>query len=135
MAHWESLIADLELASGEPYESEISAGAVSFLKERFDVTVDPDRRTFTRSRPAVMFEPGLTDAEIERVEATFGFRFPPDLRAFLQTALPRGEEFPDWRSGDETSLRAWLDAPAEGICFDVEHNDFWLPEWGSRPDE
>lgn len=36
----------------------------------------------------VHFEPGLTDQEVEQTETTFGFRFPPDLRAFLQTALP-----------------------------------------------
>jgi hypothetical protein len=40
------------------------------------------------------FDPGLTDAEVIAVERRFGFKFPPDLREFLQTALPRGPEFP-----------------------------------------
>src|SRR5207249_2559582 len=56
-----------------------------------------------------------------------------DLKAFLQTALPVGENFPDWRSGDESALRAWLDLPRRGILFDIEHNGFWLEEWGPRP--
>ncbi len=81
----------------------------------------------------VEFDRGLTDAEITKVEARFAFRFPPDLRAFLQTALPRGAGFPDWRSGDETTLRDWLNHPGEAILFDVEHNGFWLDEWGARP--
>jgi hypothetical protein len=81
----------------------------------------------------VEFDPGLTDAEVAAVEGRFGFRFPPDLREFLQTALPRGPRFPDWRSGDETALRDWLDLPRQGILFDVEHNGFWLEEWGPRP--
>jgi hypothetical protein len=82
----------------------------------------------------VEFEAGLSDQEVVRAEGTFGFRFPPDLRAVLQTALPRGPDFPNWRSGEETQLREWLDQPREGILFDIEYNNFWLPEWGERPE-
>lgn len=81
----------------------------------------------------IAFGPGLSDAEVAAVEARFGFRFPPDLRAFLQTALPRGSGFPDWRAGDEVELRDWLDEPRQGVRFDVEHNGFWPGEWGPRP--
>lgn len=81
----------------------------------------------------VEFSPGLTDAEAARAESRYGFRFPPDLRAFLLTALPRGEKFPDWRSGDEAKLRDWLDLPRRGVFFDIAHNGFWLEEWGPRP--
>ncbi len=28
-----------------------------------------------------------------------------------------------------------LDGPADGICFDIEYNDFWMQEWGLRPPE
>ncbi len=82
----------------------------------------------------IAFEPGLTDAEVADVERRFGFRFPPDLRAFLQTALPHGPKFPDWRGGDEATLRDWLDEPCQGVLFDIEHNGFWLEEWGPRPE-
>jgi hypothetical protein len=81
----------------------------------------------------VTFVAGLSDAEILAIEARFGFRFPPDLRAFLQTELPQGERFPDWRSGNEADLREWLDLPRQGVLFDIEHNGFWLEEWGTRP--
>lgn len=81
----------------------------------------------------IKFDAGLTDAEVAETETLFGFRFPPDLRDFLQTALPRGAQFPDWRSGDEEELRDWLDQPRQGILFDIEHNGFWLEEWGPRP--
>jgi hypothetical protein len=30
-------------------------------------------------------------------------------------------------------LRDWLDQPRQGVLFDVEHNAFWLDEWGPRP--
>lgn len=81
----------------------------------------------------IEFDDGLTDAEAVATETRFSFRFPPDLRAFLQTALPRGPQFPDWRSGDESLLRDWLNRPRDGILFDVEHSGFWLEEWGPRP--
>jgi hypothetical protein len=80
----------------------------------------------------IAFDAGLTDAEVEAAEARFGIRFPPDLRAFLQTALARGKLFPDWRAGDEADLREWLDLPRRGILFDVG-NGFWMEDWGARP--
>ena len=86
----------------------------------------------TGRRP-VTFGPGLTDLEVFAVEKKFGFQFPPDLRSFLQTALPLGPRFPNWRSGDELELKDWLDLPRQGLRFDVEHNRFWLEEWGARP--
>ncbi|MBF0411035.1 MAG: SMI1/KNR4 family protein [Candidatus Riflebacteria bacterium] len=81
----------------------------------------------------VGFDVGLTDSEVQATEAKFNIRFPPDLRAFLQTALPQGPRFPNWRTGNELLLRDWLDAPRKGIIFDVEYNDFWLDNWGKRP--
>ncbi|WP_417377529.1 SMI1/KNR4 family protein [Gimesia sp.] len=89
----------------------------------------------------VHFEPGLTDQEVEQTETTFGFRFPPDLRAFLQTALPAStktagnrQPFPDWRAGNQSDLQKRFDWPWEGMVFDIEHNAFWLDEWGKKPD-
>jgi len=81
----------------------------------------------------VVFHSGLTDAEVLTVESRFEFRFPPDLRAFLQAGLPVGCDFPDWRDDDESALREWLDLPRRGILFDIEHNGFWLNDWGTRP--
>ena len=105
----------------------------------------------------IIFEDGLSDSEVMAVESRFAFRFPPDLRAFLQSALPYGRRFsdwrsgdesalqagtmqtltthrfPDWRSGDESALQDWFDVPRQGVIFDIEHNGFWLEEWGPRP--
>ncbi len=89
-------------------------------------------RTLVNQLP-LEFDPGLTDAEVESVQQRFEFRFPPDLRAFLQTALPRGLQCPDWRAGHEARLRDWLDQPRQGILFDVEYSDYWHPDWGIRP--
>jgi hypothetical protein len=96
------------------------------------VDIWPDLVAQMKER-GIEFDVGLTDAELVATEARFAFRFPPDLRAFLQTALPQGKRFPNWRVGKESLIREWLDLPLQGILFDIEHNGFWLQEWGSRP--
>jgi hypothetical protein len=93
--------------------------------------------------------PGLTDAELARVERDYGFEFADDHRAFLAAGLPlnappeqsqarhqgqaRRGPWPDWRDGDPDGLRRQLDWPIEGALFDVENNGLWLPAWGQRP--
>lgn len=78
--------------------------------------------------------PGLTEREIATAEAAHGFRFPPDLRALLEHALPLGKQFPDWRTPMSELVLDRLMWPADGMCFDIEHNVFWLPAWGPKPD-
>jgi hypothetical protein len=83
----------------------------------------------------VELAPGLSDAELVVAEERVGCHFPPDLRSFLQTALPRGTAWADWRDSDPSFIDARLAWPAEGIAFDIEHNAFWWPAWGPRPDD
>jgi hypothetical protein len=101
---------------------------------------EPVRKTIELLKSAhVVFEEGLSDNEIARREQQFGLRFPPDLKALLQTALPVGVEsastfsFPNWRSGDDQTLQTRLDWPFEGMAFDIEHNVFWLDDWEPKP--
>ncbi len=82
----------------------------------------------------VEFAPGLTAHQVRTAEAEYGFRFPPDLCAFLEHALPLGERFPDWRSPGSEFIRDRLAWPADSMCFDIEHNTFWLPAWGPKPE-
>jgi hypothetical protein len=78
------------------------------------------------------FDPGLTDLEVEATEKKFNFRFPPDLRAFLQTVMPAHIGFHDWRDGNEAWLRLQLEGPRQQYLAGIDH--FWLPEWGGRPE-
>ncbi|WP_171468935.1 SMI1/KNR4 family protein [Frigoriglobus tundricola] len=82
----------------------------------------------------VPFNNGLTDEEVRSIEDRFAFRFPPDLRAFLQYAIPIGKGFPDWR-GSDRHLWEMLRWPEEGIIFDIRNNVFWWPDWGDKPSE
>jgi len=71
-------------------------------------------------------DPGLTGAELR----SLGIAFNPDHRTLLTCGVPVGTGWPDWRS---PSVRSLLDAPVEGVLFDVDENAFWLPSWGIRP--
>ncbi len=81
----------------------------------------------------VEIAPGLTDAELARVEADFGFEFADDHRAFLAAGLPVGAQWPNWRSDGRRSLAKRLQLPVEGVLFAVEWSDFWHGGWGKRP--
>ena len=82
----------------------------------------------------VQFEGGLSDQEIINAEDTFGFVFPQDLRMFLQHALPTSKGWPNWRNGSREDIQQQIDWPFEGMCFDIEHNVFWMHQWGDRPE-
>jgi hypothetical protein len=81
----------------------------------------------------VIFEPGLTDSELQRAEEAYSLTFPPDLAAFLQFGLPVSERWPNWRELNNEGIERMLNWPYEGLCFDIENAGFWLTEWGSRP--
>lgn len=86
----------------------------------------------------VHFESGLTDDEVLQVETKFDINFPPDLKLFLQTALPTSDRFVNWRLGlkskDETDkIIDRLGWPLEGMLFDLQSNDFWINSWGDKP--
>jgi len=97
-----------------------------------------------RKKGIVEFEPGLTDGEIRLAELIYHFRFPPDLRAFLQIALPiaeisssgeRVDKFPNWRDISRQSRRniqKCLNWPREDIAIDIE-NRIWGTNWGENP--
>lgn len=80
-------------------------------------------------------DPGLSDEEVSRVQDKFDFVFGPEHREFIQSAVPVGKSWPDWRRGSDEDLRGRLDWPVEGVLFDVHNNSFWPTSWGDRPDE
>ena len=81
----------------------------------------------------VIFDNGLTEREILAIEETFGFQFPPDLKALLMFELPTGKSWPNWRDVEDPELQRMLNWPYEGICFDIQENDFWPDSWEARP--
>jgi hypothetical protein len=87
----------------------------------------------------VHFDYGLTEDEILQVETKFDLKFPPDLKLFLQTSLPISGQFVNWRLGlkskEETNkIIERLNWPLEGMLFDLKNNEFWIDNWGNRPE-
>lgn len=92
-------------------------------------------------------EPGLTAAEIERAEQVFSIEMPPLWRQVLEVVHPmslpkpprdpdgvlRWTQYPDWRLRDEAATAELSGRPVHGVLFDVEHNNFWWPDWGETP--
>jgi hypothetical protein len=87
----------------------------------------------------IKFDLGLTNEELKAAENKYHFRFPPDLREFLSTALPidsnlkSKRSFPNWRNLDDPYIKKMLSWPVDGLKFDVENNDFWLKSLGNKP--
>ena len=81
----------------------------------------------------VLLAPGLSGPEIRRAEEAYEVRFPPDLAELLGFRLPTGRGWPDWRNVSDDEIENALRWPLDGILFDIENNNFWLPEWGVRP--
>jgi hypothetical protein len=87
------------------------------------------------TKSGVTLESGLSDQELVHIEHVAGFRLPPDLRKFLEFALPTGGwlgHFPEWRVDPMQVLERTRGYLADGIAFDVE-NGIWASTWGPRP--
>jgi hypothetical protein len=94
---------------------------------------------------------GLSEGEIDEIEAEWSIHFPPDYRLFLHrlhtvdrpmkgarfslTGLVPTKEpsFYNWQR-DREALRRRFAWPLEGLLFDLEHNDLWLEGWGPKPE-
>jgi hypothetical protein len=66
----------------------------------------------------VVFEPGLSQVEIQQVEEKYRFRFPPDLREFLMFAQPASNGFINWREANEDTIVKSLLWPSDNGAFD-----------------
>ncbi|MCD1125082.1 SMI1/KNR4 family protein [Jinshanibacter sp. LJY008] len=87
----------------------------------------------------VTFAEGLSDDELIAIQFEFQVTFPPDLKQFLQAALPVSDRFVNWRAGlhsfkEKQQIEQRINWPLEGMLFDVENNEFWMQEWGDRPE-
>lgn len=76
-------------------------------------------------RAGISFEAGLRDEEFTRIESTFGFRFPSEIRAFLACGLPVGDHFYNWRDLSAVNVQKFRDfslSIEKAFYFDLENN-------------
>ena len=83
----------------------------------------------------IQFDKGLSELKLNQIESKYAFHFPPDLREFLHSALPIGKRWVNWRNDPEIEINSRLNWAFDGICFDIEHNNFWMAEWGEKPND
>lgn len=121
-------------------KSLVMTGFSSFTKEntmKHVQTIEIIRKLKVKK---VKFEHGLSDKEVQQIENKFNLRFPPDLQYFLQKELPISNGFVNWRLGLQSKIEAMdirkrIDWPFSGIVFDIEHNAFWMEEWGEKSND
>ncbi|HTM79796.1 SMI1/KNR4 family protein [Asticcacaulis sp.] len=71
-----------------------------------------------------------TPKELDLAQDMYDIVFSPDLITFLSERHPLLDY--NWRTDNE-AIRTMLRWPYEGLLFDVENANLWLPDWGSRP--
>jgi hypothetical protein len=89
-------------------------------------------------RRGVTLRCGLDERQLLQAERRYGVRFPPDFADLLTRFVPVSNKFYDLSDPSKKNqaiIRAALEWPSEGIMFDVEHNCFWLQDWGERPSQ
>lgn len=82
------------------------------------------------------FSAGISDETMDEAEYLFSIEFPESLRSFYSQALPVGPKYPKWNDlskSNAAKIISMLEAPLEGIYFDVMNNGFWLDDWGPKP--
>lgn len=52
----------------------------------------------------ISVEPGMSDAEVDRAETVFQFRFPREIREFLSVGVPTGSRFFNYRDLSQGNL-------------------------------
>eukprot|EP00929_Paragymnodinium_shiwhaense_P054960 TRINITY_DN27555_c0_g1_i1.p1 TRINITY_DN27555_c0_g1~~TRINITY_DN27555_c0_g1_i1.p1 ORF type:complete len:274 (+),score=49.51 TRINITY_DN27555_c0_g1_i1:85-906(+) len=147
-----------EVAAAGVFEGDISLGARLGLSEAskqdislhavvvqmFDLQViaDIQRELVVDASPAMHLLPGIITEEFEAVEAKYGFRFPPDLKAFLRVGMPKGwhnwhalasDEIPLGFHGDTVSfVLDWHATPEEEEHREAARNHPLIPIVGHR---
>jgi len=135
-------LAGLKRLSARATASTTNPAAAGTTRRRrvnsFSFAEDAKRVIEHLQRAQVPVAEGLSDRELDRIEATFAFTFPADLKAILQQGLPVGAGFPDWRRTtgknlEQQQLRTRIELPCAGLLEEVALGRFWWKTWGQRP--
>lgn len=73
----------------------------------------------------ISFEPGMSEAELDRAERAFQFRFPKEIREFLSLGVPVDPSFFHYRDVSEINIKGFEDFQAfieNHFRFDLENN-------------
>jgi hypothetical protein len=89
----------------------------------------------------IQFSEGLTESEILKIEDIYEIKFPKSLREFYGDGVPFSDieyAFPRWTDYSEANITGiksyWIQGPIDRLLPHVTMNDYWIPEWGKRPE-
>lgn len=89
------------------------------------------------SKKGIKFDKGLSEKEIESIEAEYGISFPKELRKFYSIALPVSEGFYNWRDKcvENVSFIKGVIAKPSIDLIDAVDEIYWCDDWGEEPVE
>jgi hypothetical protein len=76
---------------------------------------------------------GYGQQELDDIQQRWKVRFPADLIDIYRKRRSVIDNGFDWVKTPGAEIQRMMDAPLEGILFDVRENAFWLSEWGEKP--
>lgn len=92
---------------------------------------------FKLKNKGIIFDKGLSLAEIAEIEKRFCITFPAELVQLYSIELPVSDGFYNWRNINEDNIRhinEVLNMPLQGLIFDLQSNNFWCDEFGKKPE-
>ncbi len=86
--------------------------------------MDNDRMIERLKNVGITFEAGLSNEEFEKIESTFGFRFPSEIKSFFACGLPVGDLFFNWRDLSAENIEkfySFYQSMDDMFLFDIEN--------------
>jgi hypothetical protein len=84
----------------------------------------------------VVFDRAMNLEELNIVAQFYNISFPFEIQKLFSLGLPVSRGFYNWRdmsSENVKHIKNALEAPIDGLQFDLEENGFWCEQWGIKP--
>lgn len=81
----------------------------------------------------ILFDKGLTNEEIEKIENIYEIKFPEKLKEFYKMGVPTGERFYKWNDFSNENIeyiKENLNRPLDEIRIEIENEGYWVEKWG-----
>jgi len=76
---------------------------------------------------------GMSNSLLAEVEGVVGMQLPFEVGMLLIMGVPDDDRWVRWEDNPQKVWDDWTETVRSGVQFDVEHNAFWLAEWGPKP--
>lgn len=78
---------------------------------------------------------GISNTKLAEIEDVVGMQLPFEVGMLLIMGVPDTQGWTRWEDSPQQVWDEWNNYLRGGLVFDVEHNDYWTPDWGPRPAE